>query len=330
MVVSDAEFHAHMLTRVSHGDLFPTSLTPGQRPYRFPYGAAFYALLAPLEWAGVEPVDVVRGAAGVSGLVASAGIFLLLRHRGARQAALAVFLLQLLPVTFDLFSFGNLSNVFGQAATVLFFLWWIAPWGGAILGGGLLALACLAHLSSLIVLAALVMAFVAAYGRSLWGDRVRVMALVIGFALAAAYYAHFAGLVVEQIPRLAEGSGGGRSFFGGLVRQAILAGRQWGWPAILLALVGRPGLNGDAVDRGLRCFSLAGLVLALVAAVSPLEVRYLHALTLPLAVAAAAGLDRLLRVGWGGRLAAFGLLAWQAALALSGVLEGLLDRYRPS
>jgi len=209
-------------------------------------------------------------------------------------------------------------------------VWWIAPWGGAVLGGALLALGCLAHLSSLIVLAAFVAAFVFAYGRSLGGDRVRVIALAIGFGLAAAYYSHFLGLVVEQIPRLSEGSGGGRSFLGGLMRQAILAGRQWGWPAILLALAGRPSLEGDAVDRGLRSFWLAGLVLALVAAASPLEVRYLHALTLPLAVAAAAGLERLQRAGWGGRLAAIGLLAWQTALALSGVLAGLLHRYRPS
>lgn len=330
MVVSDAEFHAHMLTRVAHGELFPTSLTPGQRPFRFPYGVSFYALLAPLEWAGVEPVDAVRAAAGISGLVASAGLFLLLRRRSPRQAGLATIVLQLLPVTFDLFSFGNLSNIFGQAATVAFFVWWTGPSARGVLGGGLLALACLAHLSPLIVLAALAAALFAVHGRSLLGDRARIVALAIGFAAAGAYYAHFIGLVAGQLPRLAEGSGGGGSLLGGLVRQAILAGRQWGPAAMLLAIAGRPSLEPEGLDRGLLAFWLAGLALALVAAVSPLEVRYLHALTLPLAVAAGAGLDRLLRAGWGGRLAALGLLAWQGTVAAGGILEGVLHRYRPS
>jgi hypothetical protein len=330
MVVSDAQFHAHKLMRVAHGELFPTSLTPGRAPFRFPYGVSFYALLAPLEWLGADPVAVVRVAAGIAGVAASASLFLLLRERGPRVAGLATMLLQLLPVTFDLFSFGNLSNVFGQAVTVIFFLWWTRPRGGVLLGALLLALGCLAHLSSLIVLTALASAFVLVRGRALSQDRVRIVALGVGFALAAAYYATFLGLIVEQLPRLGEGSGGGRSVLGGLARQAVLAGRQWGLPAILLGLLGRPWARREGLDGDLRAFWVAGAALAVVAAISPLEVRYLHALTLPLAAAAACGFERLWRRGWRAAVVALALVAWQGTLAARGILEAVLTRYRPS
>ncbi len=329
MVVSDAVFHAHKLMSVARGELFPTSLTPGVTPFRFPYGVSFYALLAPFEWAGADPVAIVRFGAGIAGVVASAGVFLLLRERGPGLAGLAAVLLQLLPVTFDLFSYGNLSNVFGQAMTVLFFLWWTRPRGGPILGGALLALACLAHLSSLIVLAALTACFVVVEGRPFFYRRARLAALAGGLLLAGAYYASFMGLILDQLPRLGEGASG-RSVLQGLVRQAVLAGRDWGLPAILLGALGFPALRRDGLDADLLSFWLTGAALAVVAAVSPLEVRYLHALTLPLAVAAAHGLGRLWRGGWSGRGAAVALMALQVVVAGSGILEGLLTRYRPS
>jgi hypothetical protein len=329
MVVSDAPFHAHKLMSVAQGEMFPTSLTPGRAPFRFPYGVSFYALLAPLEWAGADPVTTVRLGAGVAGVIASAAVFLLLVDRGPALAALATALLQILPVTFDLFSFGNLSNVFGQAMTVVFFLWWARPRGGPVLGGALLALACLAHLSSLIVLSALAVALLVVEGRALLKRRAQLLALAGGLVLAVAYYSCFLGLILEQLPRLGEGSGG-RSALGGLARQAVLAGRQWGLPAIVLGTLGLPAPRREGLDADLLSFWLAGAGLAVVAAVSPLEVRYLHALTLPLAVAAACGLERLWRHGWRGRAIGVALAAWQAVLAASGILEGLLTRYRPS
>ena len=55
---------------------------------------------------------------------------------GPLAAVLSAVLLQLLPGAFDVaYSYGNFSNAFGQAATVVFFCWWA---GGAPLrvGGG--------------------------------------------------------------------------------------------------------------------------------------------------------------------------------------------------
>ena len=61
---------------------------------------------------------------------------------------------------------------------------------------------------------------------------------------------------------------------------------------------------------------------------TPLEVRYLYALTLPLAVAVADGTLRLWAHGPAARLAALGLLGGQAWIAGLGLVEAVLSRYR--
>ncbi|HET8647588.1 MAG TPA: hypothetical protein VFO85_18970, partial [Vicinamibacteria bacterium] len=73
---------------------------------------------------------------------------------------------------------------------------------------------------------------------------------------------------------------------------------------------------------------LAGAALALAGMVSPLEVRYLYALTIPLAAAAALGVLRLWDRGREGRAGAAVLLAAQAALAAANALDAVLRRYR--
>jgi len=336
MVVSDAVFHANKLAFVAAGRLFPTSVTQHAEAFRFPYGVSFYALLTPLARMGLDRVLLVRWAAAISGVAASAGLLWLLAHRGAARAATAVVLLQLLPVVIDVHSFGNLSNVFGQSLTSLFFVWWASSGpGGWIVGAGLLSLGALAHLSSLIVLLVLVGCLAALQGRSLLRDRRRLLALAVGVGLAAAYYLNFAGLVLEQLPRLLEGGGRGGAAGAGIwvplwsqVQSAV-----WGWgpPAILLALVGwsRPS-RGVRLERDLTAYWLAGGLLALAAVFSPLEVRYVYALTLPLAVAGSLGFHRLASSGRrGGVWLASILLCAQAGLGAWGIVRALLFRYRP-
>jgi hypothetical protein len=330
MVVSDAVFHANKLAAVARGDFYPLSVTQHARPFRFPYGVSFYALLAPAWRAGIDGVALVRGGAALSSLAAGAALFALLRARPAR-AALAVAVLQLLPVTFDVSSYGNLSNVFAQSATVGFFVWWAgARAGGWLAGALLLALGGLAHLSGLVVLAALALALALAHGRALLGDRTRLLALGFGFGLCALYYAHFVPLVVEQLPRLREGAGAGphAGAWAALRAQGSWALARWGAPVMLLGALGFPRGRPELHSRDLLAFWGAGLALALAAVVSPLEVRYLYALTLPLAVAAA---DGTLRLALGGRLGvapAVGLLAWQTWIAWGVVAEAVLTRYR--
>ena len=333
MVVSDAVFHANNLARVAEGDLFLTSVTQHARPFRFPYGVSFYALLAPLLRAGLEGVDLVRAGAAVSGVVASAGLFALLAPQGPASAALAVVLLQLLPGTFDVYSYGNLSNVFAQSMTALFFCWWAgrAP-GGWAAGALLLVLGMLGHFSSLVFLAALCAALFLARRRPPGLDRDRGLALAVGLILALAYYSSFWRLIAGQVPRLLEGAGQGRGASRGTwdaVRlQAWGAIGQWGLPAMVLAVLGRPRPARSLLDRDLAAYWIAGAALVVPAIVTPLDVRYLHALTLPLAVAAAWGLAELPGRGMAGRIAGAVLIAAQCALAARGIVEAVLHRYR--
>jgi len=347
MVVSDVGFHANKLAAVSAGDLFPVSVTQHARPFRFPYGVSFYAVLAPLARAGLDTVQLVRVGAAAAGLAATAAVFLLaLSAIGPYAAALAAVFLQVLPGAFDVaYSYGNLSNAFGQSATVLFFCWWAgrAP-GRWPVGAGLLALAALAHFSSFVFVVALVAALVIAEMRSKDRDRTRLWAAGIGLLLAAAYYAHFAGLIWEQVPRLLEGGGQGR----GVSRSAWDALRlqvvgaigtpwhplrdpgAWGLPALVLAWLGRPRPTpGNRYERDLTAYWLAGLALALPAIVSPLEVRYLYGLTAAVALSAAAGAARLEAAGAARRLAARALSLAQVAIGVRAVAEAIVVRYRP-
>lgn len=333
MVVSDAVFHANQLDRVAHGDLFPTSVTQHARPFRFPYGVSFYALLAPLARAGLDGVDLVRAGAALSGIAASIGLFALLAPQGASTAALAVVLLQLLPGTFAVYSYGNLSNVFAQSVTTLFFCWWAgrAP-GGWALGALLLVVGALGHFSSLVFLLALGGALAVARWRGYRLDRVRAAALAVGLLLALAYYASFWRLIADQLPRLLEGGGQGRGASRGmwdaLRLQLLGAVEQWGAPALVLGALGRPRPARSLLDRDLAAYWIAGAALVLPAVLTPLDVRYLYALTVPLAVAAARGLGALAVRGTAGRIAGALLLGLQAALAVRGILEAVLHRYR--
>jgi hypothetical protein len=340
MVVSDAVFHANTLARVSAGDWFPVSVTQHHPPFRIPYGVSFYALLVPFLRAGVDAVDLVRGGAALAGIAASAALFATLaRAYGPMAAGLGVVLLQCLPLVFDVgYSYGNLSNAFGQAATVGFFAWWARPSrpgpAGAVLGAALLAVAAVAHLSSLIVAVALVAALLSLRARAGEADRGRVAAAGIGLAVAAAYYARHAGLVLAQLPRLAEGGGHGES--AGLLAAAVaqVTSATWGLglPALALAWAGRPWRASTpetaGLDRDWTAWWIGAALLALPAVVSPLEVRYLYALTAP--VAAAAGVGLVLLHGRGGAARALGwtLAALQAALAAATVAAGVFFRYR--
>jgi hypothetical protein len=332
MIVSDAVFHANKLAAAAAGDLFPVSVTQHARPFRFPYGVSFYAVLAPLARLGLDTVGLVRVGAAVSGLFASALVFAIVRGRwGALAAGAATILLQLLPGVFDVaYSYGNLSNAFGQAATVAFIAWWISGRGGWAAGAALFVLAALAHFSCLVVLVAVAAALLLLPGAR--PDGTRAIALGLGAALAALYYLPFAGLVFEQLPRLVEGGGQGRgpsrSAWDAARLQVLTAVGQWGLPSLVLAWFGRPRPAGGPVERTLAAWWVGAGALALPAIVSPIEVRYVYALTAPLAAAAGAGLAHLHDDRGGRRAVGWTLVAAQAALGISALVHALLVRYR--
>jgi len=345
MVVSDAVFHANVLARVAAGDLHPTSVTQHAVPFRFPYGVSFHALLVPFTRLGADPVWLVRAGAAAAGLLASGALFALLAGRsGPAVAAGAVVILQLLPMGFDVaYSYGNLSNAFGQAVTVLFFAWWCGgAWGGAAVGAILFALAATAHFSSLVVIGALSLGLVWAERARV--SRARVMALAAGVALALAYYAKFVPLVVEQIPRLVEGGGQGRGSSLGAwdaARHQVLgAVSGFGLPALVLAAFGWPrthaAIDGPhpappeaiAFEGRLNAAFLAVLLLAVPAVLSPLEVRYLYGLTALVAVLAARGLLALHHGGGARRALGWALAVGQGVVGAAAIVEAVTRRYR--
>jgi hypothetical protein len=137
--------------------------------------------------------------------------------------------------------------------------------------------------------------------------------------------------VASQLGRLGEGGGTGKAPRGLLAEtwdELLWLRIRWGLPAIALAAAGAPWRPRDALDRRLAAFWIAGLVMAVLAVTTPVEVRYVYALTLPLAVAAATGALRLAGRGPMGRTAAALLVlaqVWVAALAIG---EALFSRYR--
>lgn len=347
MVVSDAVFHANVLARVSAGDLFPTSVTQHARPFRFPYGVAYYAVLAPFMRLGAEPVWLVRAGAAAAGLVAAGGLFAMLAGRiGPAGAAAAVVLMQLLPVGFDVaYSYGNLSNAFGQALTLLFFAWWCGgtPFGWA-LGAALFTTAATAHFSSLVVTAAMSLGLLWADGPRAKDTGARRTALAVGAAAALAYYAKFLPLVLAQLPRLLEGGGQGRGTSLGAWdaarHQALGALGGLGLPVIVLAAlslwpraVGEDAPAGALEDgvfaRRLRGAMVSVALLAVPAVVSPLEVRYLYGLAALVAVSAARGLLGLHARGGALRALGWSLFAAQAVLGTAAIVEAVVRRYRP-
>jgi hypothetical protein len=333
MPVSDALFHAHKLQEVAGGNLFPVSLTQHATPFRFPYGVAFYALLAPLLHLGLDPLALVRWGAAVAGMIAAVAVFSVVLPRGAAYAALATISLQALPITFDVMSYGNLSNAFGQSMTVVFFAWWAgAGLGGWAAGALLVALAALAHFSSFVVVGVLAVALAVTRRRDGTLDRVRVIAAAVGLGLAAAYYLSFLPLVLEQLPRLKEGGGSGkvqRGLLGEMWDEVLWLRLRWGLPAIALLVLGRPRPSRGSLDRDTLAFWISGALLAALALFTPIEVRYVYALTLPLAIAMA---DALVDGVGGGPaprralVAALGLA--QAVVAVSALAEAITQRYR--
>jgi hypothetical protein len=231
-------------------------------------------------------------------------------------------------VTFGLYSYGNLSNVFGQAMTTLFFCWWAGGGpGGWVLGALLLAAGALGHFSSFVVLAALAAALLVVGRRELPTQRWRLAAVGVGLGLSLLYYGQFTTLVLAQLSRLGEGFGSpGAAAAAGPLMDLLT---QWGLPILLLALAGRPRRRSTTLDRDLVGYWAAGLSLALVAMATPLDVRYLHALGLPLAVAAAEGGAALWSKGLAGRIVAASLGLAQTFLAGRNVVEAMLWRYRP-
>ncbi len=254
LISFDETFHSNRLASVARGELLQTSLTQHDPPIAFPYGFKFYALLTPFVGPAGSLIDTVRIGAAASGVIGVMATYAIAARASALHGLGAALLLQLLPWSFVVFPNGNLSNVFGQAIAVAFLAWWSRPSPAAWpIGAALLAVSCLAHLSSLFVLTTfIVVAFLMSrFDRRPFGKQ-RVFAAIVGLAVTVGYYSLFIPLALEQAPRLVAGGSGAESALGeaawGQLRDAALL---LGAPALALAWVGRPREGGEP-NAGLR------------------------------------------------------------------------------
>lgn len=291
VIQGDAQLHGNKLGEVAKGNWFPISRTDHKKPFEFPYGFSFYGVLSPLVSPEVPNVRIVREGAAFFWSLSILVLALVAGNASAGLAAAAVILWTFVPVNLRTMGFGNLNNIFAQAIFVLFLAGAAMPTRGKLKGLALAFLAALsatAHLSSFIVLATLlVLATVIAADRRGPGFR----PLLLGVVAAALYFAAFLPMIAAQVPRLLGERGGSAGVFDPWRLPAqIVAGA--GWPLIALVGLSLLAKNVRPILPLARSLALAGVLLGVVALVSPIEVRYLLAVVPLLAIAGAAVFDQ--------------------------------------
>jgi hypothetical protein len=294
----DVMFHAHRLERILGGWFYwPQPMPNGTK---FPYAIALYVFAAP--WSlltnGTEGAHIalVRIVACATGVLAAASLYLMVVRTWSDRltGALSVALLSLIPVTYGVLGNANLANAFGQSAaiaTVAALTIWPLGRGhtGRLVGLALLAaLAFLSHIGTFTILIAMLLA-VACFYFWLGGPAMRaparaaLIATAIAVVLAVVlFYGHFLDMYRELgrgAQAGASGAGGGGSPF---TARAVLALKQivdsFGWPILILAVVGAWRLwAGGARDRlGLVVIAWGAVCLAFIVQglVTPVDVRF--------------------------------------------------------
>lgn len=290
VIQGDVQLHGNKLGEVARGNRFPTSRTDHKPPFEIPYGFSFYEVLTPFVSPGTSNVRVAREGAAFFSALSIVALALALSRASGSLAAGSLVLWACAPVNLRTMAFGNLSNVFAQSVFVLFLATaGLAPPGRpkSLLLVFLAALSATAHLSSFIVLGTLLlMTFATSNERRDAAFR----PLLLGVALAALYFATFVPMISAQLPRLLSERGGSSGVFDPWRLPAqILSGA--GWPLLALVFLSLLVAAIRPILPLARSLAGTGLLLAAVALVSPIEVRYLLALLPLLAIVGASVFD---------------------------------------
>ena len=290
VIQGDAQLHGNKLKEVAGGNRFPTTRTDHKPPFEIPYGFSFYGLLSPLSSPTESNVPAVRHGSAAFSALSIVALALFLGRTSASLAAAAVLLWTFAPVNLRTMGYGNLSNVFAQATFVLF----LVAAGGMPRGRFktlvltlLVAISATAHLSSFIVLLTLlVVSFLFSSDRHSPAFR----PLLAGVAIAGAYFATFVPLIASQTSRLLAERGGSAGVFDPWrLPNQIVAGV--GWPLLIALGLSILVASPRPILPFARSLLAAGVLLAIAALVSPVEVRYMLALVPLLAILAAAAFD---------------------------------------
>lgn len=348
-VSSDADFHANRLLGVLDGDLFPTSVTQHEPPFRIPYPVSLYLLAAPWAAAGLDPVKVLQVLTAVVDVAVSLALAYLARRflRDTWGGILAAALYQLVPVNFLAFSSGNLTNLFGVAATTLFLTALLIlaenssrTW--TVLSFVFSLLAWTSHLG--VALAAILLwpAWLTAVflltppGLERGKNRRIELAVGTSVGIALLYYAGYWGVFSAEAGRLLgrEYMSGSREIVGPLAKLAFnlpFYQGQLGAVFAALAVLGAVPLLRRALDMpvnaALAAWTVVSGLFLLADLLTSLEVRYLLQAIPLLSLFAGSYLSRAFARGRLGLLAASAALAYIAVGSLASYRECLLIRY---
>jgi hypothetical protein len=346
MPIGDALFHAHRFRTVVDGNLFFTSIAPGN--YQFPYAPGLYVAAAPFASMVVRDsgdMTLLRILVIAFDSAAAALLyFAVIRTWADRRAgAIAVALYHLVPLDFNIASIGNLTNAFAQALAVFALVIACSPAlrfenrrsvAALVL---VLAAAYMSHTSTFAILfpacLGIALAFTWKGGAPLRSPaRAVLVASVAAFVVAVAlYYGHFGETYRAEFARISAETAQNAPDAGGRTLAERLAGVPWnvrvyiGPPVLLLASVGAWSLfQSGARDRltlSLLGWGTACLAFLALGVLTPVDMRYYLASIPALALAGAAGASWLWDRGDSSRWLAGLLLAYTALVGVRGVIS---------
>jgi len=344
--IGDALFHAHKFRTVVDGNLFFTSIAPGN--YQFPYAPGLYVAAAPFASMVVRDsgdMQLLRILIVAFDAVAAVLLYLMImRSWGDRRgAAVAVALYHLIPLGFDVDTVGNLTNAFAQALAVFALAMISAPalrWehrGHVATLALLLAAGYLSHTSTFAILFPACVMIAAVFiwkgGPTLRSPAVAVLlAAVAALILAVAvYYGHFGDTYRAEFARLSAETArdapdaGGRTAMDRLAGVPRHLGLYLGVPTLLLAAAGGWSLivrgARDRLTLAILGWTAACLAFLVLGILTPVDMRYYLAVIPALAIAGAAGASWMWGRGGAYRVAAIALLAWAAVTGAIGILD---------
>ena len=342
MPIGDALFQAHRFQQVLGGDLYFTSIAPGN--YLFPYAPGLYVFasaFADLVPRGPSDMALLRIIAASVDAVAGALLYLaVVRSKGDRLAgASAVAIYHLIPLDFGVLAVGNLTNAFAQALSVLA-LTMIAStplpirrWRMTLLFTAAVAAAVLSHTSTFAILsvacASIAVLFWWRGSPVLRADAAGIaVALALAVTLAVVlYYAHFGETYRTQLSRIgaetaaAAPDAGGRGIATRLASVPRYLWLYFGVPVLALAVGGlaawwrRP--SPDRLPLAIAGWALTCFAFMVLGIVTPVDMRYYLAAIPAVAVAAGVGASAGWSAGGYVRLGSVAVLGWAV---LGGVM----------
>ncbi len=343
----DAVFHAHRLEAVMGGNYLFTSIAPGG--YQFPYPVALYLTALPLAHVVADHVLLLRlVASGAEAISCLFFYWMIVRGTGDRlTAAVAVAMLQLMPLGFGVLAAANLTQVFGQAMAVISMglalevvLAGRRPAPVITAAAAVTLWAFLAHTSTFATLVGMlgasgVLVAVAGEGQRRAGVRVLAVLAVAVLLAVALYYGHFGSTYRAEYARITgEMSGaapspasprlyqpGSAPLVARIQAVPSLAEGYYTWPFVALAIVGLFVGPRKSWRDGFWLL-IAGWLLAcagflVLGVLTPVDFRHYYAAMPAVAVLAAGAAVVLWRQGGGLRAVAAGLSAGGALLGVN-------------